>query len=77
MKARDVLNVWTGWDSPDIFQVDEVAEDGRIVSSKEMTGLDFLNSPMADFEVRNFGSFGKGTDGKWRHYMIVAATQPC
>ena len=36
MKAKDVLNIWTGWDSPDIFKVrvsgpDGIAAEDRLI----------------------------------------------
>lgn len=73
MKAKDVLNIWTGWDSPDIFEVHETASNGRFISRHDMTGEEFMRSPWAERNLKRFGSHGKGTDGVWRHYIEVAA----
>jgi hypothetical protein len=72
MKVKEVLDIWTGWDSPDIFRVEEIASDGTLLSSKEMTGLELVSGPLGDREIKRFGSFGKGADGVWRHYVNVA-----
>lgn len=75
MRARDVISIWRGWDSPDVFEVDEVSKEGRLVYYRGMTGLDFLNSELADREIRDFGTYGKGPDGTWRHHVVVAAEE--
>jgi hypothetical protein len=75
MKVKEVLSIWTGWDSPDIFTVEESTADGRLVASKEMTGLDLVTGPLGDREIKRFGSCGKGTDGTWRHYVRIAAAE--
>ena len=43
MKAKNVLNIWTGWDSPDIFEVHETAPNGRFISRHDMTGVEFVH----------------------------------
>lgn len=73
MKAKDVLNIWTGWDSPDIFQVHETVPNGRFISRHDMTGEEFMRSPWAERNLKRFGSHGKGANGVWRHYIEVAA----
>lgn len=40
MKVKEVLEIWTGWDSPDVFEVREVASNGKIVSCYNMIGAD-------------------------------------
>lgn len=75
MKAREVLDLWTGWDSPDRFTVTETAPDGRMVSDREMSGLEFVKSPLSEREVKRFGSYGsgKGEGSAWWHHVEIAA----
>jgi hypothetical protein len=73
MKVKEVLGIWTGWDSPDIFVVEEIAADGRLVASREMTGLELVTGPLGDREIERFGNCGKGADGTRRHYANIAA----
>lgn len=73
MKAKDVLNIWTGWDSPDIFKVRVSAPDGSYVTCFEISGVELMKSPFAERELKLFGSCGKGEDGIWRHHIEVAA----
>ena len=73
MKAKDVLNIWTEWDPPDIFEVHETASDGRFVSRHDMTGDEFMRSLWAERNLKRFGAYGESADGVWRHYIEVAA----
>ena len=73
MKVKDVLNIWVGWDSPDIFTVHEISSEGRRIASHDMTGTELMDSHFAERSLKRFGSYGKGTDGTWRHYIEVAA----
>ena len=73
MKAKDALNIWAGWDSPDIFEVRETSSEGRIISRHDMTGSELMKSPWAERNLKRFGSYGKGEDGAWRHYIEIAA----
>jgi len=72
MKAKDVLNIWTGWDSMDVFKVYVSAPDGSLVTRFEISGVEFMKCPFAEREVKLFGSYGKGEDGIWRHHIEVA-----
>lgn len=73
MKAKDVLDLWAGWDSPDTFEVHEISQEGRRIASHNMTGLELMQSHFAERSLKRFGSYGKCTDGTWRHYIEVAA----
>ncbi len=73
MKAKDVLNIWTGWDSPDIFKVRVSGPDGIPVTCFEISGVEFMKCPFVERELKLFGSYGKGEDGIWLHYIEVAA----
>jgi hypothetical protein len=73
MKVKEVLDIWTGWDSPDIFVVEEIASDGKRVALREMTGLELVTGPLGDREIKRFGSYGKGADGTWRHHASISA----
>lgn len=75
MKAREVLNRWSGWDSIDVFEISETASSGRLVSFREMTGVDFVNSELSDREIKQFGSYGKDKDGLWRHHVEIATEE--
>lgn len=44
MKVKDVLNVWAGWDSPDIFEIRETAHNGKNVSCLNMTGVELVKN---------------------------------
>ena len=73
MKAKDVLRIWDGWDSPDIFEVRETASNGQFVCQHDMTGVELMKSPWVERNLKRFGSREKGGDGIWRHYIEVAA----
>lgn len=73
MIVKDVLELWTGWDSPDVFEVQEMSPEGRRISCCEMTGLELVQGRFSEREIKRFGSYGKGADGTWRHYAWVAA----
>lgn len=73
MKVKDVLELWSGWDSPDIFEIHEISQKGRRIASYNMTGLELMDSYFAERSLKRFGSYGKGTDGTWRHYIEVTA----
>lgn len=45
MKAKDVLEVWTGWDSPDIFEIRETTPKRKIISRHFMCGAELIKSP--------------------------------
>ena len=47
MKAKDVLALWMGWDSPDIFEVHEMSPEGRRIAVHSMTGLELMESHFA------------------------------
>ena len=73
MKAKNILNIWTGWDSPDIFKVHVSAPDGSLVTCFETSGVELMTSPFVERELKLFGSYGKGEDGIYRHHIEVAA----
>ena len=73
MKAKDVLALWDGWDSPDLFTVYETSATGKLIARHDMTGVEFMESPLAQRHIKRFGSQGKGVDGVWRHYVQIAA----
>ncbi len=73
MKAKEILAVWDEWDSPDLFTVYEITATGKLVACHDMTGVEFEHSPLAERVMKRFGSQGKGTDGIWRHYVVIAA----
>lgn len=73
MIVKDVLELWAGWDSPDVFEVYEMSPEGRRISCREMTGLELVQGHFSERELKRFGSYGKGADGTWRHYVWVAA----
>lgn len=72
MKVKDVLNVWAGWESVDIFEFRETAHNGKIVSCLNMTGVELVKSHFAERELKRFGSLGKQSDESWKHYVEVA-----
>jgi len=72
MKAKDVLKIWSGWDSPDIFEVRETASNGQFISSHNMSGSELIKSIFGERTLKRFGSFGKQSDGTWKHYIEVA-----
>lgn len=71
MKVKDVLELWDGWDSPDTFEIHECSTEGRRIHHRNMTALELLNSPFAERNLKRFGSYGKGTDGTWKHYIEI------
>ncbi len=73
MIVKDVLDLWMGWDSPDVFKVEEISPEGRHVSCCEMTGLELVQGCFSERVLVRFGSYGKGAGGTWRHYVWVAA----
>ena len=75
VKAKDVLTLWDGWDSPDIFEVREVSSKGRYIASHEMTGQELMESHFSERGLNRFGSYGKGADGTWRHHIEIAAKE--
>ena len=72
MKAKDVLALWMGWDSPDIFEVHEMSPEGRRIAVHSMTGLELMESYFAERNLKRFGSYGKGENGTWNHYIWIA-----
>ncbi len=73
MKAKDVLEVWTGWDSPDIFEIRETTPKRKIIFRHFMCGAELIKSPFGERELKRFGSFGKKADGTWKHYIEIVA----
>ena len=73
MKVKDVLELWNGWDSPDIFEVREISPSGKFVSHRNMAGMELIKSPFGEHELKRFGSFGKQPDGTWKHHIEVVA----
>ena len=71
MKVKDVLELWDGWDSPDIFEVRENSKEGRYIPHDDMTALELLGSAFAVRNLKRFGSYGKQADGTWRHYIEI------
>ena len=73
MRAKDVLDLWDSWEFVDIFTIWATASNGRIVAIHNLTGSELITSSWADMDLKRFGSYGKGADGVWRHYIEVAA----
>lgn len=73
MKVKDVLAVWNGWDSPDIFEVRQIHSKGYLVSRDYMSGVELIKSCFGGRELKRFGSFGRQLDGTWKHYIEVAS----
>ena len=71
MKAKDVLDLWAGWDSQDLFKVREYSNSGTLIACRDMTGLDFMASPLAKCELKRFGTYNKSANGTWRHYVVL------
>ena len=63
MRAKDVLDLWDSWEFVDIFTIWATASNGS----------ELITSSWADMDLKRFGSYGKGADGVWRHYIEVAA----
>lgn len=72
MKAKDVLEVWTGWDSSDIFEIRETTPKRKIIFRHYMCGAEII-SHFGERELKRFGSFGKQADGTWKHYIEIVA----
>ena len=72
MKAKDVLEIWDGWDSPDIFEVRETTSKNKIISRHYMSGVELMGSDFGERNLKRFGSFGKQSDGTWKHYIEIA-----
>ena len=73
MTAKDVLNLWAGWDSQDLFDVREYSSSGTLIACRDMTGLDFMATPIAECKLKRFGTYSKNANGTWRHYVVLDA----
>lgn len=71
MVARDVLRLWSGWDSSDVFRVTVTTSGGELASLWELSGLALMRGPLSGLEMRWFGTLSHGDNGEWRHHVTV------
>lgn len=71
MKVKE-LNLWTEWDSPDIFEVtEEKRKSSCVISRSELTGLELVEGSLASRMILQFGFYGKQADGVWKHHITI------
>lgn len=70
MKIKDILNLWGGWNSPDVFEIWIKSRNENV----KITALELIEGQYGELnhtELIRFGTSGKKQDGHWEHYLWI------